>query len=358
MHTAGHTTLRLIVRPAASSVDLTLRHERGESLATTVSHPLDWVAVRDESRRVRQVLARTSQHAGGNDRDEIELRELAASLAQRLFPTDFVDLLSRHIGAPIGLQLSGAAHEIPWEILPVAGRPLALQFAVGRIADNDRDERLIAGSALVRGSIQIGLAVNPEFDLPGTVTEADALCRLFDAHDLSRSVMQRRHRVSRNDLSRLIEECDWLHFAGHAEVTSAGVVWMLADGDWTGSDWEQVAPQVRTRFVFAHACSSSANPPGSAKSVSADILGVDRILATGVCHVLGTVVPIPDRTPARFSEFFYRELLAGQPIGEAVRRARCQLVDECRAAGLLWSVYILHGPPDQSLLRNDTRQDA
>jgi hypothetical protein len=357
MSAADPITLRLIVRPAENGAGLELRNDRGETLAAALRLPLDWVGVRDESRRARQVLARSCHHAGGNERDAAELRELASSLARRLLTSEIQAALSAHAGAPVCLQLSGAAREIPWEILPVGDLPLGLQLAPGRVCDDERNVPLPAEPGTSRDALRVGVAVNPEFNLPGTVYEADAVGRLFRAHDLDRAVIARRHRVTRDDLAGLIAECDWLHFAGHAEITTAGVAWKLADGDWTAADWEQAAAQCRTRFVFAHACSSAGTLIESAGAGGSDASGAGSIQAAGVRHVLGTAVPIPDRDAAEFCAAVYREVLSGETIGEAVRRARCCLVDECRAAGLLWSLYILHGPPDQSLLTDATRRD-
>jgi hypothetical protein len=91
-------------------------------------------------------------------------------------------------------------------------------------------------------------------------------------------------------------------------------------------------------LVFLNACGSAHADPWRVYSWP------QWFLANGHRGVIGTETLVPDRAAARFSRFFYDELLGGTPLGAALVRARRRLLAEClNPLGIL---YVLYADPD------------
>jgi hypothetical protein len=97
-------------------------------------------------------------------------------------------------------------------------------------------------------------------------------------------------------------------------------------------------PRRAPPLVFLNACESSSFDPTGAMSL------IDILREDGNAAVVGAETQVPDNAGAFFARRVFARLAAGQPLGEAVLRARWDLIEEWHSvAGIFFS---LHGRTD------------
>ncbi len=74
------------------------------------------------------------------------------------------------------------------------------------------------------------------------------------------------------------------------------------------------------------------------------VFGIARPFLEQGSYVLGTRWRIGDSASAAFATAFYTSVLGGEPVGEAVRKARTAIYDP-ESADLSWASYIYYGDP-------------
>ncbi len=190
-------------------------------------------------------------------------------------------------------------------------------------------------------------------DLPGAVHEVQAV------HDeLRRGWGDRIHvemldagDVTGKTLNRILREgaFDVIHYAGHAYADDE-------QGDLSGLVLKGgeifFAQKVRRLLegcplVFLNACQS-----GAVGGVPADKLGAyaqaeglaSAFLYGGAVACIGSLWPIYDVPAAAFATAFYRYVLEGNMIGEAMRLARCD-VRRDHQGDATWAAFVLYGNP-------------
>ncbi|HEY0404177.1 MAG TPA: CHAT domain-containing protein [Pyrinomonadaceae bacterium] len=87
-------------------------------------------------------------------------------------------------------------------------------------------------------------------------------------------------------------------------------------------------------LVFFNACGTAVSDPMRIGSFP------DLLLGIGNRGVIGTECEIPDDFAASFSEQFYRALLGGRPLGDAIYHAKWQMLERHNnPLGILYTVY-------------------
>ena len=122
-----------------------------------------------------------------------------------------------------------------------------------------------------------------------------------------------------------------IHFAWHVDRDRG---WRFDGGHVEPEALRRLGAGRGPDLVFVNACGT---PDARAWTTAS---GAGRVL--GARHVVLTTVALPDRPGADFAARFYRALLAGEPVGEALRRAR---VASAAAGDPVWAAYSLLGDP-------------
>lgn len=73
---------------------------------------------------------------------------------------------------------------------------------------------------------------------------------------------------------------------------------------------------------------------------------------SGAMGCVGSLWPVYDEAAAAFAIDFYRRVLDGDPIGEALRHARRTTRDRY-PEGATWASYVLYGDPTYRLPHSD-----
>jgi hypothetical protein len=150
-----------------------------------------------------------------------------------------------------------------------------------------------------------------------------------------------------------------LHFACHCDSdASAPANWLLRVGDEIRvtmddlivelsyrererSQASPASPRPSRPLVFMNACDTSTMNPVQVASF------VHLFLANGNRGFIGTETRIPDRVAAFFSHVFYERVLAGDTVGQAIHKAKWDLL--LKYKNPLGVLYTLYGNPDLSI---------
>ncbi len=237
----------------------------------------------------------------------------------------------------------------PWELLG-APRPSGNQSASGTFggvirqfteSENRRmsPERAHFGSALV---IAAG-KVPGEHELPSVYDECDLVSRLLDEPNPGRVTLldDRRGELDLVDLqNELFGNHQVVHIASHGvyrEDQPADTGAILARGALLTTDTIRQLTSVPD-VVFLNCCSLGR------VGLNRMAAGLAReFMAIGVRALVAAAWPIDDNAARVFAETFYRELIAGRPLGDTVTRAR----NICAEVGgrETWAAYHCYGDP-------------
>ena len=242
--------------------------------------------------------------------------------------------------SPDGLSLVASPDDpFPLEFATVGDEFLGLTHVVSRAAPPESSGEEPRPSRKLRGVI----LSDSRFDLLEAHYEAADLRRLWSRSGHFADVQVLGSYVTIRDAAAALADCDWLHVCGHAEGSSGGG-WIMRNGLLTAEMIFEATRDHSPQFVFANAC-------GSVASITGDGLTVrEALLRNGCRHLLGTLVPIPDRRTKPFVESLYHELLAGEPIGKAVLAGRRAVASSDAPGSILWGSYVHYGHPCERLV--------
>jgi hypothetical protein len=102
-------------------------------------------------------------------------------------------------------------------------------------------------------------------------------------------------------------------------------------------------------LVFLNACESGCtandNDPQQVSYLQERAAGLaDAFIYGGARGCIGSLWPIYDNAAAQFAVAFYKRVLVGQAIGEAMRLARCEIKQQFPDQ-ITWAAFVLYGDP-------------
>ena len=310
----------------------------GKATAISSQHHYD-VDDRDE------LLKRVGKHSFKVDEFGEELAELALS-------DEFVETLGE-IGEGQHLVVihDAESSKLPWETLRCDGRTMALDGGMSR-------KYLLSGESSIGKwrekrrldeQLDILLVVNPTGDLDGAERECDIIQGLID--DLP-SVNVHTIRGKAATRERLLQEFqsgnyDIVHYAGHAEfdkndVSQSGI---LCSDEKTLSGADLAVMGDLPALVFFNACESGRvrSVPKTPKRLQQSVSFAEAFLRGGIANFIGTYWPVGDESAEEFAKTFYRDVVNGSAIGDALKNGRGAV----RETGSYdWADYIHYGDPD------------
>jgi len=331
--------------------------------------------------RVIDVTVRVAEDAARNlasAESRAKQVELGRTLFDYTFPADFETLFDND--SSIRFVLDPTSAGIPWEMaclgsrtpngeprwLGVSGR-LSRQFktllsqSVGLIVP--RNEK-------VRALVIADPAPEPDWQLRGARAEGRAVAKLL--RDANRTTVAGavldivvEEYIGPDDcagvdlVGKIISgQYDIVHFAGHGDYNSddpSKSGWVL------GSDRFVTATDIaRMRkapwLISANACYSGVvrqSEPYPSLDVARRLASIaESFMDRGTRNYLGTGWAVDDGQAERFAMGFYSQLLANQPLGDAVSSSRLAIFEE--KAGSTWGAYQFYGDPSERLLPRDT----
>jgi len=192
---------------------------------------------------------------------------------------------------------------------------------------------------------------DPGGDLKGAYAEGTQIRDYMDRDKDLINVSFRSGNITLDFIKEKIRNFDFVHFAGHADYNpqNAGDSgWRLTRGSLKARDVTKMAgTSTMPALIFSNACQSARTEEWALKVYFEDeIFGLaNSFLLAGVKHYVGTFWEISDEPSCRFALEFYRYLLSGMTVGEAMRRSRLVLIKEYGEETIVWASYVLYGDP-------------
>ena len=278
---------------------------------------------------------------------------LSEDAKKKLADTKALDLM---------LRLDDNLVHIPWELLYDGKQFLCQRFSMGRIVSTR--QAVSEGVARSVGKpLKMLILSDPRGDLPHSSEEGSKIRDVLDTEsDLINSNLK-TNEITAEFVKSKLRDFDIVHYAGHADYDikdPANSGWLLHDGKFSSADIRQmVGGRPLPALVFANGCQSGATDQWEVTDdYEEQIFGLaNAFLISGVQHYIGTFWDILDSPGADFAIAFYREMLDGQSVGEAVRRARMDLIDKYGEDTIVWASYMLYGDPSRTYILTDEEED-
>jgi class 3 adenylate cyclase/CHAT domain-containing protein/Flp pilus assembly protein TadD len=280
----------------------------------------------------------------------IRLREIGKALYEALITPSVKTKLQGTEAQILLLNLDDKLVQIPWELMNDGHQFFCQRFSMGRVVKTRQHASGARHRRLEKPLKMLVLTVAKD-DLKAAYAEGTKIRDALDKKADLVNVTLRTGEVTAGFVQEKIRNFDLVHFAGHAEFHPEDPRedgWLLTEGKWTARDIMKMSGSaVMPALVFSNACQSARTEKWSVGSRFQDeIFGMaNAFLLAGAKHYLGTFWEVLDEPSSRFALEFYGHLMAGVPIGEALRLARLKLMDVYGEETIVWGSYVLYGDP-------------
>ena len=223
---------------------------------------------------------------------------------------------------------------IPWELLYDGKDFLCQRFSIGRSVSTKQAVTVVT-RALSR-PLKMQILADPRGDLKASYEEGVAIKNEVEQFEDWLDVSLKTTDISVDYAKGKIRNFDIVHYAGHAEHNSARPEdsgWLLKDGMLRATDIMSMAgSKPMPALVFSNACQTGQTEEWKLdEDYGNRIFGLaNAFLLSGVQHYIGTFWEISDEAGHHFAKSFYKSLVNGATIGEALRQARHALIREVR----------------------------
>jgi hypothetical protein len=262
---------------------------------------------------------------------------------------DIKDRLKKTGQANLMLNIDDKLVHIPWELLYDGKEFLCHRFSVGRSVSTQQ-----AVSVVVRAlhrPLKMQILADPRGDLKAAYEEGVAIKNEVASFEDWLDVSLKTTDITTDYAKGKIRNFDIVHYAGHAQHNAEHPEqsgWLLKDGRLSATEIMTMAgSRPMPALVFSNACQTGQTETWKLdEDFSTRIFGVaNAFLLSGVQHYIGTFWEIPDEAGALFARSFYRSLVGGATIGEAMRQARIALIQKYGEDTIVWASYMLYGDP-------------
>ncbi|MBF0564724.1 MAG: CHAT domain-containing protein [Nitrospirae bacterium] len=278
-----------------------------------------------------------------------ELKEVGNKLYNLLVPEKTKDKIKKTSFNTMALNIDESLINIPWELLYDGNEFFCNRFNMGRVISTRRNFQ--AKYRKLEPPLRVLIVAEPTEKLPEVKKEADDIRDAISTyHNGIISVSSKEKDASIEYLKNSLPSYDMFHFAGHLvykkdNVKDSGLT--LIDGVFKAEHILEIKDRrLLPAFIFLNTCHSGQTENwaadegfGSASSLA------EAFLLSGVRHYLGTFWKVMDEEARNFATGFYKELVGGANIGEALRKARLNFIIKCGEDNVLWASYILYGDP-------------
>ena len=288
------------------------------------------------------------------------IRRMGELLYRLVIPDEMQGYLQ---GNHCSLTITSNDLELPWELMYDGNEFLCLQRPVGRMPMGYRFPRGLDHRSVRPVQKRILFIADPSGNLEGArkeiATIQDALKRDERGATLEVRVLEGKDVTTENINDQLLSgELDMIHYCGHAnfEENRPEMSALLLNQDELCN-----AQKIRRLLeghplVFLNACRSGRAANEQQKQTSTDYVlrGPAEGLASafiygGALGCVGAMWPVYDTPAADFAIEFYRGVLRGEMIGEALRKARIESRKQ-HPSSITWASFVLYGDPIFRLL--------
>ena len=280
----------------------------------------------------------------------MKLREVGQVFRDELFTLDVKDKLKEAKADHLIVNIDDQLVHIPWELLHDGTQFLCQRFNMGRLV---KTRQAVPGSKtrLLARPLKMLVISDPKGDLQGAYEEGTQIRDYMDRKKDLVSVSLRSDDIKPDYLRKKLRNFDLIHFAGHAEYNPKNPGesgWQLTDGIIKAQDITMMSgTAAMPALIFSNACQSARTEEWNLKQhFQNEIFGLaNAFLLTGAKHYVGTFWEVLDKPSRLFALEFYKQLLEGVTIGEAIRLSRLELIKKYGEETIVWASYLLYGDP-------------
>ncbi|NLI80441.1 MAG: CHAT domain-containing protein [Deltaproteobacteria bacterium] len=250
------------------------------------------------------------------------------------------------------------ASRIPWETLCIDRWQPAASAGLSR--KYEAEDLSVAGwleERRLADRLRVLLIVNPTGDLPGAEKEGDRIKGLLSGDpaflvDELRGVEATWSAVRARFRSG---DYDVIHYAGHAffDPVRRSRSGILCHGRQVLSGRDLVHLEKLPALVFFNACEAgrvrgadaiggeAAGEP-TAQRLERNVGLAEAFLRAGVGNYVGTYWPVGDTAAEQFAQVFYKGLVNGSSVGDALQEGRRRVL---QLKSVDWADYVHYGSP-------------
>jgi CHAT domain-containing protein/Flp pilus assembly protein TadD len=281
---------------------------------------------------------------------------LGRLIYEQLLPDPIQKALTDRPTTDLFFRLEDSLLEVPWELAFDGEQFLSRRFRIGRqiitsLPFYKAEENHHPPSR--QGSPRLLIICDPTESLPAAFEETESLAEALDQQTHLQVEIIGGKRASKLEVLSALSEFEIVHFTGHSTfdpADSGKSGWLLHDSILTTAEIGKISnpPHV----VFSNSCQSAATQRwDSSNSLGQASLGIgSSFLLAGVRHYVGALWVIHDSSSARFAGTFYRRLIQGRTIGEALFCARTENPEPTSSEALMATGYVHYGRPDDKVI--------
>ena len=266
---------------------------------------------------------------------------------ERLFP-DAIRNIIRRIpdGSLVNLEIDDRLSALPWELTFDGTSFLCLRYAFGRTTTETNDVK-------PEKTLSLLMISNPTGDLIGAQKETNYILSQLRGFRHLR-INRYGSEIMKNQFLKLYSSGGFsiIHYSGHsmADPDEPGKSRLFfKDKPCYGYEIENLNIVKPPLLIFANSCESAGVSHDSEELGNTSLAG--SFLKTGVKGCIAALWMVSDVGSGAFASDFYRFLLFGSTIGEAVLRARKNSFKRWGYQDLIWASYILFGDPATKILQ-------
>ena len=321
------------------------------TLTSYKTHSLRLDRIEEAADNMNQII-RSANLGGALEQGLEDIQKIGTELFDLLFPEEIRNQIRQTDADSIILKLDDACVHVPWELVHDANDFLCCRFSVGRLA---RTSQVFNGvhRSYPTESFSMLILSNPNEDLPAATDEGR---NLFDQGHADSRV--KPEWINGAGIQETVLEqlggYDIVHYCGHADHCSENPDksgWVLSQGRVTAENLKSHFRESEPAplLVFNNACHSGTTKSWKTASVGWSHGLANAFLLGGCGHYIGVLSELLDLSSKEFAKNFYRHVIAGYPIGQALRHARLENRSDKQERNLTWAQYVLYGNPDMGI---------
>ncbi|MGA1842472.1 MAG: CHAT domain-containing protein, partial [bacterium] len=357
--------LRISFEPQVQELKVDLEERRqGEeiTLQRYIRTKVCLTTLQSLSQEIYSILYRSTRFSGKSIKGIMEsLQQVGRQLYDAVLPLEIKERLAATGSKNMHLTIDDSLVGIPWELLYDGEEFFCLKFNIGRKVYTQHPGIQPKTRDACR-KLKILIIADPRNDLPKSYQEGLLLSRKLETWRDSVEVYLGTSYIDIKKISREIFHYDIIHYAGHATYNHdkpnlSG--WLLEDGIFTAQDIIQLSGGKNSfpGLIFSNACRSGQTSEwsgieeknGGVNPYAFDM--VNAFLRCGVKHYIGTFQVIRDLSSHYLASNFYNFMIQSYSIGESLRKARHELINQYGNSNLIWAYYMLYGDPTIYYLR-------
>ena len=311
---------------------------------------VNWEQIEIGRREVIALLNRANRRAKVTPDILDNLKKSGQALFDLLIPAKARETISSTEAKNLVLYVDDRLVHIPWELLFDGRQFLCRRFAMGRMVSTRQPPTSLA-TRTPRAPFKVLVIADPRGDLEASYREGIEIKNFLDEKREMFHLDFKSRPIDVPFVKKNLRDYDIVHYAGHADYHAENPSesgWLLKDGRLKASEISAMGGlQPMPSLVFSNSCQSGHSGEWQIEDgYEQQIFGLaNAYLLSGVQHYIGTFWEILDEPSCFFAKRFYSFLAQGVKVGEAVRRARLELIDAYGEETIVWATYMLYGDP-------------